>query len=70
MKERERVKRERQVAEDARMNREADQAHRDRIWREIFTDMNVVTGIRASDFNQVMLDAINEGKIRHVKVVY
>lgn len=70
VKERERVKRERQVAEDARMNREADQAHRDRIWREIFTDMNVVTGIGASDFNQVMLDAIMEGKIRHVKVVY
>jgi hypothetical protein len=61
VKERERVERERKAEADARAKREADEALRLRIRAEILEDLNSAT---------TPVDAIMDGRVRHVKVVY
>jgi colicin import membrane protein len=60
-KERERVERERKEAESARLKREADDANRLRIRAEILEDLNKAT---------TPVDAIMDGRVRHVRVIY
>lgn len=67
-REREKIERERKAAEEARMKREADEKLREKIRSEIREDLREhalqVDGLRS------VVDAIMDGKVRHVKVVY
>ena len=75
-KEREKIERERKAAEEARLKREADEAHRDKIQAEALADLleaaawfepegGIETGLISC-----LLGAIMDGEVRHVKVVY
>lgn len=70
-KERERVERERKAIEDARIKREADQAHKHKIRDEIASDLRGGTGMDMDeDVALWIANAIIDGKIRHLKVVF
>lgn len=62
-RERERVERQRKDAEAAQAKREADERHRSQIRAEIQSDIE-------NTAPHLLVDAIMNGKIRHIKVIY
>jgi hypothetical protein len=75
IREREKVERERKAAEDARLKREADDANREKIRAEILEDLIAYTVEAAitpieEGLNDWVVDAIMDGKVRHVRVVF
>ena len=63
VRERERVDAERKATESARLKREADQRLRDKVRSEIMADL-------VEQSASEIADAIMDGKVRHVKVVF
>ena len=77
VREREKVERERKAAEDARLKREADEKLRAKIRAEMIEDFMALPleGVIPSEFDALQVagdfvDAIMDGKVRHVKVVF
>lgn len=68
--ERARSEAERVAKEQAEAKRQADMAHRDRIHKDIILDVeDVMAGWTCMNTSQ-LIDAIDSGKIRHVRIIY
>ncbi len=64
-RQRDRIEREKRVAEDARLKRETDEENAARIHGEIIADLAMFDGI---DTATEIADAIMAGKVRNVRV--
>ena len=69
-RERERIERERQAAERERIKRESDEARRQAVRADIIEDLAFAQSLLKSQGTAAIADAIMNGSVRHVKVVY